>query len=107
MSPADPAVSPLPVSELGRLARGLEAGGIYNGAKLVRALADRELARAGFAEAPAGADLAAAVAHLADDLAAAGEDPALVAALRAASRAAEDETTLPLADAPRTWSCRV
>lgn len=95
------------IVELAGLARGLEAGGIYNGAKLVRALLDRELIRAGLAAVPA--DEAATrdgVARLADRLAAAGEDEALVAALRAAAVAAGEGTTLLLADAPRAWTCR-
>jgi hypothetical protein len=106
MRPADPA-GRVPIEKLARLARGLEAGGIYNGAKLVRAIADREMARASFEVPTAGADVANEVSRLADDLASAGEDPALVAALRAAGRAATDESTLSLADAPRTWTCRI
>ena len=63
--------------------------------------------RAALAGAPGDeAATGEAVARLADDLAAAGEDPALVGGLRAAARAATDGTPLPLADAPRTWSCR-
>jgi hypothetical protein len=96
-----------PIAELARLARGLEAGGIYNGAKLVRALLDRELARAGFEAPLAGAELATAVARIADDLAVSGDDARLVGALRAAAAAAEAETTLTLAEAPRTWTCRI
>jgi hypothetical protein len=97
----------VPIDELARLARGLEAGGIYNGAKLVRALADRELARASFAAPLGGPEVAAGVARLATSLEAAGEDPALVAGLRAAAQAAAEESTLPLAEAPRTWTCRI
>ncbi len=93
------------LAELARLARSLEAGGIYNGAKLLRALIDRELARAGVALLDTG-EAGAGVARLADRLEAAVEDPALVAALRAAAAAAVDERTLPQAEAPRTWTCR-
>lgn len=107
MRPDDPGTDPLAIPQLARIARGLEAGGIYNGAKLVRALVDRELARASFETPLGGPDTAAGVARLATDLAMAGEDPALVAALRAAARAAADEATLPLAEAPRTWTCRI
>jgi hypothetical protein len=107
MRPDEPAGHPVAITELARVARGLEAGGIYNGAKLVRALVDRELARAGFAAPLAGDDLAAAVAGIADQLAGGGDDPTLVAALRATAGAAADGTTLPLADAPRTWTCRI
>jgi hypothetical protein len=94
--------------ELAGLARGLEAHGIYNGAKLVRALLERKLAEAA---ATSGGTIDAAatgagVARLADDLEAAGEDAALVAALRAAAHAAATDAPLPMADAPRTWSCR-
>lgn len=106
MRPAQPA-GRVPIEELARLARGMEAGGIYNGAKLVRALVDRELARASFEAPPGGPEVAAGVAGLAACLESAGEDPALVAALRSAARAAADGTTLPLADAPRAWTCRI
>jgi len=100
--PADPASS---LVELARLARSLEAGGIYNGAKLVRALLDRELARA--AAAPLDArETGAAVVQLAGRLEEEGEDPRLVTALRAAADAAGNGRTLPLADAPRAWACR-
>jgi hypothetical protein len=95
------------VRALARVARGLEAGGIYNGAKLVRALVDRELARTGFARPLAGAELAAAVAAIADELAVAGDDATLVASLRAAAAAAAAEAPLTLAEAPRTWTCRI
>jgi hypothetical protein len=103
----DMALDGTALGELAVLARGLEAGGIYNGAKLVRALIDRELARATIDAPTDGATVGAGVACLADALAAAGEDPALVAALRAAADAAAANTTLPLAAAPATWSCRV
>lgn len=107
MPPDDPGTDTLAIARLARIARGLEAGGIYNGAKLFRALVDRELARASFEAPLAGAGLAASIATVADQVAGTGEDVALVAALRAAARAAADETTLPLADAPRTWTCRI
>lgn len=94
-----------PLAELARLARSLEAGGIYNGAKLVRALLDRELAHA--TAVPLGAkEVGAGVARLAGRLAAEGEDPRLVAALRAAAEAAGGGRTLSLAEAPRAWTCR-
>ena len=97
----------LAIIGLARLARGLEAGGIYNGARLVRSLLERELTQAGAAglrddEAVVGAG----VSRLADRLAAAGEDADLVAGLRAAAIAASVGTPLPLADAPRSWTCR-
>jgi hypothetical protein len=107
MRPDEPARDTVAITELARVARGLEAGGIYNGAKLVRALIDRELARAGFATPLAGAELATAVAGIADRLAIVGDNPALVGALRAAADAAGSEAPLALADAPRTWSCRI
>lgn len=95
------------MSELSGLARGLEAGGIYNGAKVVRALLDRELIEAANAGAPANEEeTGTRAAALADRLEASGEDPAIVAALRAAARAAIDSAPLLLVDAPRTWSCR-
>lgn len=107
MRPDDTASNTTAIAELARVARGLEAGGIYNGAKLVRALVDRELARAGFAAPLVGAELATAVAGIADELAIAGDDPTLVGALRAAATAAAAEAPLTLADAPRTWNCRI
>lgn len=94
-----------PLADLARLARSLAAGGIYNGAKLVRALIDRELARAGVALLHTR-EAGAAVARLADRLEARAEDPGLVAALRAAADAAANERPLPQAEAPRTWTCR-
>lgn len=90
------------IVELACLARGLEAGGIYNGAKVVRAILDRELTRAATTKRLDEAGRAAGVARIADALAADGDDPALVAALRAAAT----KSTLPLVDAPRTWTCR-
>lgn len=107
MRPDDTSSDPIAIVELARVARGLEAGGIYNGAKLVRALVDRELARAGFAAPLAGSGLATAVAAIADQLAFAGDDAALVGALRAAAAAAAAEAPLTLAEAPRTWTCRI
>jgi hypothetical protein len=96
----------LTLERLARLARGLEAGGIYNGSKLVRALLERERARMAL-DAPTDAQtVGAEAARVADALSVAGEDPALVASLRAAARAAEAGSTLPLSDAPRTWTCR-
>jgi hypothetical protein len=96
----------LTLERLARLARGLEAGGIYNGAKLVRALLERERARMALDAPTDGPTVGAEAARLADALTAAGEDPALVASLRAAAQAAEAGATLPLSDAPRTWTCR-
>lgn len=107
MRPDDPAGDSVAITELARVARGLEAGGIYNGAKLVRALIDRDLARAGFAAPLAGSELATAVNGVADRLAITGDDAALIGALRAAAGAAAAEAPLTLADAPRTWSCRI
>lgn len=95
------------VEELAGLVRGLEAGGIYNGAKLVRALLEREMVRAGAAAAPVDAsELGGRLDRLAGDLETSGDDAALVVSLRAAARAAEAGSTLPLADAPRVWTCR-
>ena len=54
MRPDDTPTDAIAIAELARVARGLEAGGIYNGAKLVRALVDRDLARAGFSAPLAG-----------------------------------------------------
>jgi hypothetical protein len=99
--------APLDIVRLARLARALEAGGIYNGAKLLRALIERDLIRTG---SPGARDDEAAtgagVAALVDELAAADEDPSLIAALRAAARAATDRAPLLLVDAPTAWTCR-
>lgn len=93
--------------ELAGLARALEAGGIYNGAKVARALLQRELTRSAIDSAPReGSETSSALDRLARRLEAEGDDPAVVAALRAAARAASSGATLALRDAPRTWTCR-
>ena len=53
------------------------------------------------------AELATAVTAIADRLAVTSDDASLVGALRSAAAAAAAETTLALADAPRTWNCRI
>lgn len=96
-------------ARIGRLlavARGLEKEGAYNGAKLVRASASRELVRLAEAEAPSGpaaaADaLDALLADLADQL-----PPTVVPWLLGLSDAVREGRTILLRDAPRAHVCR-
>jgi predicted Zn-ribbon and HTH transcriptional regulator/uncharacterized damage-inducible protein DinB len=97
---------PADIEELAALARVLELGGIYNGAKLVRAVLERELLRHADERRPATGDAAAAAL---DDLATrveADDEPVLAAALHASADAARRDTPLALADAPRVFTCR-
>jgi predicted Zn-ribbon and HTH transcriptional regulator len=97
---------PRDVIELAGLARALELGGIYNGAKLVRAVLERELLRLADGRRPAAGEPAArALEDLAVRVDGDGE-PDLARALRAASEASRRDTTLLLADAPRVFTCR-
>lgn len=97
---------PLDVIGLAALARRLEQGGIYNGSKLVRAVLERELLRQADDRRPSAGseaavrldELAAAVAGL--------DDGRLSAGLRLAARAAAEDATLTLADAPPVFTCR-
>lgn len=93
------------IGRLATVALGLEREGCYNGAKLVRALLERELLRFADAHAPSGGPAVAdAVAAIRGDLGDA--DGALQAGLAAAETAVRAGTTLPLADAPRARTCR-
>lgn len=96
------------LGRLAGLAHALQAGGTYNGGKLVRAILDRELVRLGLGNAPLGSEaVAQAVERLAAESEATGESATLVAALRSAAAAARSEATLPLAAAPPASVCRV
>ncbi len=103
---------PRDIVDLTALARTLELGGIYNGAKLVRAIVDSELLRLADERRPAaGEDAAAALERLADRAdseseANADSDPALAGALRAAAAAARNDAPLTLVDAPAVFVCR-
>jgi hypothetical protein len=95
------------IGRLAMLARGLEREGVYNGAKLARALLERELlhhADALFAARPGALadDVAALRAELADE----GGEEGLLAALAATEVACRDGATLSLAEAPPAHSCR-
>lgn len=95
------------IGRLATIARGLEREGVYNGAKLVRGLLERELLHHADAQLAArpGA-LADAVAALRVELAGEGGEEPLLAALAAAEAACRDGSTLSLADAPPAHTCR-
>jgi uncharacterized damage-inducible protein DinB len=94
------------IGHLAAVAVGLEREGCYNGAKLVRAMLERELLRHADGHAAAGSealgDAVAAIRHgLGDD-----EPEALRAGLAATAAAVRAGATLPLDAAPRTRTCR-
>lgn len=93
------------IGQLAAVALGLEREGCYNGAKLVRALLDRELLRHADAHAPVGGPAVADALHAAlADLGDAGAP--FQASLVAAETAVRAGTTLALAEAPRVRACR-
>ncbi|MFL5755098.1 MAG: DinB family protein [Chloroflexota bacterium] len=95
------------IGTLAAIGRGLEREGAYNGAKLVRALLDRELTRLADRESPIGSDaIAAAVESVRDDVSA--ESGAEIAdILTQVARAVRDGATITLADVPHVRTCRV
>jgi hypothetical protein len=104
MSTSDPRLER--IGRLAALVRGLEAEGVYNGAKLVRAALERELLLHADSHAPAGRQaLGDAVAAVLRDLA--GDYPdAFRAGLEAVEVAARAGATVPLSAAPVTMTCR-
>ncbi|MFM7685015.1 MAG: DinB family protein [Actinomycetota bacterium] len=94
------------IGRLAAVSQGLEREGAYNGAKLLRALMESELARHAAAEAPSG--MSAAGAALDDLLAEMGDHiPAAVAALLpTVADHVRAGRTIPLDDAPRAHVCR-
>jgi len=97
---------PRDIVDLAALARTLELGGIYNSAKLVRAVLDRELLRLADARRPAaGEDAAVALEEMAERAARDGEAD-LAAALGAAADAVRRDASLLLVDAPPVFVCR-
>ena len=91
-----------------RLARALEAGGFYNGSKVLRAGADRELT---IVAAPAAQlahdEVAAEIDELAGDLAAAGYPSWFGRQLGVTAAAVRADESIPFQSAPPAWSCRV
>ena len=94
------------IGRLAAVSQGLEREGAYNGAKLLRALMESELARHAAVEAPSG--MSAAGAALDDLLAEMGDHiPAAVAALLpTVADHVRAGRTIPLDDAPRAHVCR-
>ena len=97
---------PRDVVELAALARTLELGGIYNGAKLVRAVVERDLLRLADERRPAAGDEAARALEALADRTLADGDPVLATALRASAVAARTDAPLTNVDAPPVFTCR-
>ena len=91
-----------------RIARGLEAGGYYNAAKLFWAMAfSEELRASGEQGVPLGADdLDREVQITIDTLGAAGAKPELITALQFGRQAAREDRTIPSAEIPPVHVCR-
>ncbi len=84
-----------------RAARGLEAGGFYNAAKLLwAALYASEIKAAGGEVIPKGEDLDRDLAAILDEWRTTGVNPALVAALEKGRAAVREDRTIPYDDIP-------
>ena len=96
------------VGRFARLARALEAAGLYNATKALRAGADRELTRVA---APAAqlrrGDVLRELEGVRRDVAAAGYPEWFVGLLHSAEEAIRADTSLLYRDAPPVWTCRV
>jgi uncharacterized damage-inducible protein DinB len=97
----------LRIARLEALRRGLEARGIYNGAKYLRAAVTRDLLRASDPHLP-GSDeaLAAELEALAPTLAGDGYGEEFATLLFVAARAAREGSTIGIEDAPPVFVCR-
>ncbi|MFQ5812966.1 MAG: DinB family protein [Anaerolineae bacterium] len=91
-----------------RVARGLEAGGYYNAAKLFWAMAFSEELRASNEQGvPLEADDLDREMRIAiDTLGAAGVKPELIAALQYGRQAAREDRTIPWTEIPQVYVCR-
>jgi uncharacterized damage-inducible protein DinB len=96
------------LTRLVRVARGLEAGGYYNAAKLFWAMAFSEELRASNEQGiPLKVDdLDREMQTALDALAAAGAEPELIAALQSGRQAARDDRTIPWTEIPQVHVCR-
>src|SRR3954449_6912072 len=102
---ADPTVDR--IATLAAVGRGLEREGAYNGAKLVRALLDRELTRLADRESPIGSEaIAVAVESVRDDVST-ESGTEIADMLTQVARAVRDGATITLADVPHVRTCRV
>jgi hypothetical protein len=92
---------------LARAARGLEAGGFNNGAKLLWGLLFAEEVRASNEQGvPRGAELDAELGAIAESLKADGVNPAVLTALENARAAVREERTIPHPDIPDVYVSR-
>jgi uncharacterized damage-inducible protein DinB len=97
----------LRIARLEALRRGLEARGIYNGAKYLRAAVVRDLLRASDPHLPDSDEaLAAELEALAPTLAGDGYGEAFATLLFVAARAAREGSTIGIENAPPAFVCR-
>ena len=96
------------VSRFARLSRALEAAGLYNSTKALRAGADRELTRVAASAAQLGRDeILSELDALRQDLEASGYPDWFVGQVRSAEDALRADRNLRYRDAPAVWTCRI